>query len=69
MLIPDSIGGNDEAFQSASEFEVLGLPRNGSLAEKIVVPRANVYKVPAHLNDAEAAALPLAGVTAYRVPI
>ncbi len=48
------------------EFRVLGMPDDGTLATEIVVPEANVHKKPAYLSWPEAAALPLAGVTAYR---
>ncbi|PKK65632.1 NAD(P)-binding protein [Rhizophagus irregularis] len=37
-----------------------------TLAEYIVVPRAEIFPVPDHLSVAEAAALPLAGLTAFR---
>ena len=47
-------------------FEILGLPRNGTFAEKIVIPVANLAPKPAHLSWEQAAALPLAGVTAWR---
>ena len=47
-------------------FKILGMPDNGTLAEKIAVPLTNVYPKPAHLSFAEAAALPLAGLTAWR---
>ena len=57
--------GNDEWFQS-SDFSILGMPKNGTLAEKVAVPEAYVYPKPVHLNSAQAAALPLAGLTAYR---
>lgn len=57
--------GDDERFQS-SDFSILGMPQNGTLAEKVVVPEAYVYPKPVHLNSAQAAALPLAGLTAYR---
>jgi NADPH:quinone reductase-like Zn-dependent oxidoreductase len=48
------------------DFEVLGLPRNGCFAEFVSVPEENIFPKPAHLSWEEAAALPLAGVTAYR---
>lgn len=48
------------------DFEVLGMPRNGCFAEFISVPEENIYPKPSHLSWEEAAALPLAGVTAYR---
>lgn len=47
-------------------FTILGLPADGTLAEFISVPAKNVYKKPSHLNFKEAAAIPLAGLTAYR---
>ena len=48
------------------DFSILGLPRDGTLAEKIAVPAAQLAEAPAHLGDEEAAALPLAGLTAWR---
>ena len=38
----------------------------GTLAEYVVVPRAEIFPVPEHLAIAEAAALPVAGLTAFR---
>lgn len=35
-------------------------------SEYYVAPLAEIFKAPDHLTDAEAAALPLAGLTAYR---
>jgi zinc-binding alcohol dehydrogenase/oxidoreductase len=57
--------GPSEAAQSAS-FSILGLPRDGTLAEKISVPLAQLSPKPAHLSWEEAAALPLAGLTGWR---
>ena len=57
-------GNRQDAF--SEKFTILGGPRDGTFAEKIVVPAANAYKKPAHLSFEEAAALPLAGLTAYR---
>ena len=45
---------------------VLGMPREGTFAEYVVVPAQNVHAAPEHLSDEEAAAMPLAGLTAYR---
>lgn len=47
--------------------EVLGDPRDGTLAEYVKVPAANVHRAPAHLDPVAAASLGLAGMTAYRV--
>jgi zinc-binding alcohol dehydrogenase/oxidoreductase len=50
-------------------FEILGSPRNGTLAERVVVPEANVAPRPAGLSWEESAALNLAGLTAWRAAI
>ena len=47
-------------------FEILGGPRDGTYAELVAVPAENVYPKPARFSWAEAAAFPLAGLTAYR---
>ncbi len=57
-------GPNEQA--QGPNFTILGLPRDGTLAEKIAVPVAQLSPKPAHLSWEEAAALPLAGLTAYR---
>lgn len=66
VIINPSFGwGLGEAAQG-EEFSILGLPRDGTLAEKVAVPVAQLALAPAHLDDAQAAALPLAGLTAWR---
>jgi NADPH:quinone reductase-like Zn-dependent oxidoreductase len=57
--------GNDPRAQGTG-FSILGLPRDGTLAQRIAVPIAQVSAKPAALGWDEAAALPLAGLTAYR---
>ena len=47
-------------------FTILGNPRQGTLAEKISVPVTNLAAKPSHLSWEEAAALPLAALTAWR---
>jgi zinc-binding alcohol dehydrogenase/oxidoreductase len=66
VIIDPSInwGQNEKAQQKT--YQVLGLPQNGTFAEYVLVPALNVYAKPEHLNWQEAAALPLAGITAYR---
>ncbi|MDF1699096.1 MAG: alcohol dehydrogenase, partial [Saprospiraceae bacterium] len=66
IINPGLKWGNNEAVQS-NEFEVLGLPRNGTFAERISIENKYIFPSPAHLSVTEAAALPLAGLTAYRV--
>jgi zinc-binding alcohol dehydrogenase/oxidoreductase len=66
VIINPSFGwGASEAAQGA-EFSILGLPRDGTLAERIAVPVTQLAEAPAHLSDEQAAALPLAGLTAWR---
>lgn len=58
--------GNSEAC-AGDHFRILGLPDNGTWAEKIVIAQSQLAPKPAHLDYQHAAALPLAGLTAYRV--
>jgi zinc-binding alcohol dehydrogenase/oxidoreductase len=50
-------------------FEILGSPRDGTFADEVVVPATNVSARPAGLSWEEAAALSLAGLTAWRAVI
>lgn len=66
VIINPSFGwGLSEAAQG-EQFSILGLPRDGTLAEQIAAPVSQLSFAPAHLTDEEAAALPLAGLTAWR---
>lgn len=66
VVNPSLDWGNDPRAQG-KDYRILGLPENGTLAEYIRIPRQNVEPKPAHLSWEQAAALPLAGLTAYRV--
>lgn len=57
--------GENQKVQSAS-FEILGMPRNGTLAESVIVPVDRLHDKPTHMSWEEAGALPLAGLTAFR---
>jgi len=48
------------------DFGILGGPRDGTFAELVAVPEENLHPKPARLSWEEAAALPLAALTAYR---
>ena len=65
IINPSFDWGHEETTQGAS-FTILGLPRAGTLAEQIAVPTRQLTVKPAHLTWEEAAALPLAGLTAWR---
>ncbi len=58
--------GGDARVWDAKGSSILGMPRDGTFAQYVVVPAANVYPKPARLSMEEAAAIPLAGLTAYR---
>src|SRR5512144_1149330 len=47
----------------------LGAARDGTMAEFMVLPATGVARVPAHLDDVEAATLPIAAVTAWRAVV
>jgi zinc-binding alcohol dehydrogenase/oxidoreductase len=66
VIINPSFEWGDSPRAQGPRFSILGLPRAGTLAERIVVPAAQITAKPAHLSWNEAAALPLAGLTAYR---
>ena len=65
IINPGLYWGDDERF-TGKNFQILGNPTNGTFAEYITIPREYVHEKPAHLNLEEAAALPLAALTAYR---
>jgi zinc-binding alcohol dehydrogenase/oxidoreductase len=65
IINPGISWGSDERYQS-DDFHILGMPTDGTFAEYVVVPKAQVYDMPQHLSFEEAAALPLAGLSAFR---
>jgi NADPH:quinone reductase-like Zn-dependent oxidoreductase len=65
VINPSFDWGPSESAQGR-HFAILGLPRDGTLAERIAVPVSQLSPKPAHLSWEEAAALPLAGLTAWR---
>jgi zinc-binding alcohol dehydrogenase/oxidoreductase len=66
VIQPGRGWGADERFQS-NDYQILGLPQNGTFAEWVSVEQRQIFPKPSHLSMEEAAALPLAGLTAYRV--
>ncbi len=57
--------GDDPSVQSES-FRILGMPDDGTFATQVRVPAEYLHPKPDDLDWTQAAALPLAGVTAYR---
>jgi zinc-binding alcohol dehydrogenase/oxidoreductase len=57
-------GDSEEA--PGTGFGLLGMPGPGTVAESVCVPAALAFAKPAHLSHAQAAALPVAALTAFR---
>ncbi len=66
VVIYCGLGWGEREDAPAPGFEVLGGPRDGTYAELIALPEENLFPKPAALSWEEAAAFPLAAVTAYR---
>ncbi|MEQ8703230.1 MAG: zinc-binding dehydrogenase [Phaeodactylibacter sp.] len=66
VIINPNIGWGDKIAHQKPDYTILGMPAFGTMAEQISVPADRLADKPAHLNWAEAAALPLGGLTAYR---
>ncbi|WP_026967087.1 quinone oxidoreductase family protein [Algoriphagus terrigena] len=65
IINPAMFWGEDQRAQS-KDFKILGMPRNGTFGEYIAIPVDRLHHKPEHLTWEEAAALPLAGLTAFR---
>ena len=68
VVYPARDWGDSEAV-SGPNFRVLGMPDQGTFAEYICCPATDVYARPAHLGWEQAAAVPLAGLTAWRAVV
>jgi zinc-binding alcohol dehydrogenase/oxidoreductase len=66
VLINPSLYWGDQRTAQDKDFQILGVPSQGTFAEYICVPASNIYEIPEGFHFANAAALPLAGLTAYR---
>lgn len=66
VVIDPTLNWGDEERVQGAAFQILGLPRDGTYAELVKVPANALHDRPPHLSWEEAAAVPLASVTAYR---
>src|ERR687895_2812436 len=66
VVINPALYWGDNPRMPGKEYRILGIPDEGTFAEFIKVPADHVYPKPSHLSHEEAAALPLAALTAYR---
>ena len=68
VVYPAREWGDSEAV-SGPDFRVLGMPDQGTFAGYICCPATDVLSRPAHLSWEQSAAVPLAGLTAWRAVV
>jgi zinc-binding alcohol dehydrogenase/oxidoreductase len=66
VVVVPSLPWGDEESAPGPRWEILGDHRPGTYAKLVRVPRECVAPQPPALSSAEAAALPLVGLTTYR---
>lgn len=66
VIINPNINWGDNLRVQGKKYNILGMPTNGTLAEYVCVKADRLALKPEHLSFIQAAALPLAGLTAYR---
>lgn len=66
VVICPSLNWGGSTAAPGPDYEILGSPTSGTHAQFVVVPAENVYPKPDTLTWSEAAALPMAGLTAWR---
>lgn len=66
VIVNPSLDWGDREDSFGDAFSILGLPVDGTFATEMVIPESQLHDKPSHMNWEEAAALPLAGLTAYR---
>jgi zinc-binding alcohol dehydrogenase/oxidoreductase len=66
VVINPSVDWGDNPAYSGKDYQILGMPADGTFAEKIAIRKDLLHDKPPHLSFEEAAALPLGGLTAFR---
>src|SRR5690625_597668 len=66
VIINPALRWDENSDAPPESFDILGMPDDGTLAEKIVIAADQVEKKPAHLSWEEAGVLALASLTGYR---
>ena len=66
VVINPSLDWGNNPVVHGDSFRILGFPDNGTFAEYITISRKYIFEKPDHLSFEESAAVPLAGLTAYR---
>lgn len=66
VIINPSLNWGDQRAGQGNNFQILGVPSQGTFAEYICVSQHNIHPLPEGYDFEKAAALPLAGLTAHR---
>lgn len=66
VIINPGMNWGDNPKFYGPDFQILGMPTNGTFADYVVVNSNYIHHKPQHLTFEQAAALPLAGLTAWR---
>lgn len=66
VIINPSLNWGDNPMVQGNSFKILGVPDAGTFSDYVVVSKKQVFEKPEHLSFAEAAAVPLSALTAYR---
>jgi NADPH:quinone reductase-like Zn-dependent oxidoreductase len=66
VVIYPGLGWGPREDAAGPDWRILGGPDNGTYAELVKVPKENVFRKPARFSWEEAAAFPLAALTAFR---
>ncbi len=66
VVINPALYWGDNPKMPGKKYRILGLPDDGTHAQFVKAPADHVFPKPSHLSHEEAAALPLAALTAYR---
>ena len=66
VIINPGIGWHDDTPAQPADYHVLGMPAHGTFAEYVAIDATQIFDIPTHLDFESAAALPLAGLTAWR---
>ncbi len=66
VVINPALYWGDNPRIPGKDYRILGLPDDGTFAQFVKVPADHVFPKPSHLSHEEAAAIPLAALTAYR---
>ncbi|MCW5911059.1 MAG: zinc-binding dehydrogenase [Cyclobacteriaceae bacterium] len=66
VIINPSLNWGNNPVVQGDTFKILGYPDAGTFSDYICISKKQVFEKPEHLSLQEAAAVPLAGLTAYR---